>query len=72
MYVCMDGRMDGWMDGWMDEWMDVFFYFTSDKTNESSYIIVHINTHKNELYVRNEVQNMSVTFDTVGKILTFL
>ena len=56
----------------MDEWMDVFLYFTSDKTNESSYIIVQINTHKNELYVRNEMQNMSVTFDTVGKILTFL
>ena len=47
-------------------------YFTSDKTNKNSYIIVHINTYENKLCVRHEAQNMSVTFDTAGKILTFL
>ena len=35
-------------------------------------MIVHINIQENELYVRNETQNISVTFDTAGKILTFL
>ena len=60
------------MDGWMDVLMYEFLYFTSDKTNKNSCIIVNINTQKNELYVRNEAQSMSVTFDTVGKIVTFL
>ena len=64
--------MYAWMDGWMDVLMYEFLYFTSDKTNKNSYVIVNINTHKNELYVRNEAQSMSVTFDTVGKIVTFL
>ena len=45
------------------------FYFTSDKTNKNSSITVHIKTHKNGLYVRNEAQNMSVTFDKAREIL---
>ena len=35
-------------------------------------MIIIIILHKNKLYVRKEGQNMSVTFDTAGKILTFL